>query len=420
MKHSEIMKSMFDAAVAAALSTVSVPRFLPTPPKGRTIVIGAGKASAAMAKTFEDHWPHPLEGLVVTRYGHGVACNRINIVEAAHPVPDDKGLQAARDILSMVQGLTHDDLVVALISGGGSALLSLPADGISVDEKRAVNRALLSSGAAIQDMNCVRKHLSAIKGGRLAAVAYPARVVSLVISDVPGDDLSSVSSGPTVADPTSFADALAILKTYEIAVPSRVLAHIQAAVDETPKPGDSRLARATTHLIGSPQTSLMAAAGIARLHGYAPMILGDSLEGEARELGIVLAGMALQVQRYGQPLAAPCALISGGESTVTVKGKGVGGRNVEFLLSLARKLSGTTGIHALAADTDGIDGGADVAGAMISPDTLQRARALGLDAAGMLANNDAHRFFQRLGDQLITGPTLTNVNDFRVILVDPT
>ncbi len=420
MKHRDIMRAMFDAAVAAALPAVSVPRFMPKPPKGRTIVVGAGKASAAMAKTFEDHWPHPLEGLVVTRYGHGVDCERIRIVEAAHPVPDDKGWQAAKDILSMVKGLTADDLVVALISGGGSALLSLPADGITVEDKRAVNRALLASGAAIQDMNCVRKHLSRIKGGRLAAAAFPAGVVSLVISDVPGDDLSAVASGPTVADPTSFADALAILKTYEIIVPPRVLAHLEAAQDETPKPGDSRLAHATTHLIGSPQSSLLAAADVARKHGYAPMILGDSLEGEARELGIMMAGMALQVQRFGQPLIPPCALISGGEATVTVRGNGIGGRNVEFLLSLVRKLSGTVGIHALAADTDGIDGGAEVAGAMIGPDSLQRSRRLGLDAAAMLANNDAHSFFQRLGDQLITGPTLTNVNDFRVILVDPT
>ncbi len=418
MKHRDIMRAMFDAAVAAALPAVSVPRFMPKPPKGRTIAVGAGKASAAMAKTFEDHWPHPLEGLVVTRYGHGVDCERIRIVEAAHPVPDDKGWQAAKDILSMVKGLTADDLVVALISGGGSALLSLPADGITVEDKRAVNRALLASGAAIQDMNCVRKHLSRIKGGRLAAAAFPAGVVSLVISDVPGDDLSAVASGPTVADPTSFADALAILKTYEIIVPPRVLAHLEAAQDETPKPGDSRLAHATTHLIGSPQSSLLAAADVARKHGYAPMILGDSLEGEARELGIMMAGMALQVQRFGQPLAGPCALISGGEATVTVRGNGIGGRNVEFLLSLVRKLSGTAGIHALAADTDGIDGGAEVAGAMIGPDSLQRSRRLGLDAAAMLANNDAHSFFQRLGDQLITGPTLTNVNDFRVILVD--
>jgi glycerate 2-kinase len=418
MNHREIMRAMFDAAVAAALPAVSVPQFMPKPPKGRTIVVGTGKASAAMARAFDDHWNAPLEGLVVTRYGHAVACERIKIVEAAHPVPDEHGLQAARDILAMVQGLTSDDLVVALISGGGSSLLSLPADGISHEDKRAVNRALLASGAAIQDMNCVRKHLSRIKGGRLATAAFPARVESLVISDVPGDDLSAVASGPTVADPTSFADARAILKTYAIEVPASVLLHLQRAEDETPKPNDFRLANSATHLIGSPQTSLLAAAEVARAHGFTPMILGDSLEGEAREVGIMMAGMALQVQRFGQPLAPPCALISGGETTVTVRGTGIGGRNVEFLLSLARKLSGASGIHGLAADTDGIDGGADVAGAMIGPDTLHKSRALGLDAGAMLANNDAHCYFQRIGDQLITGPTLTNVNDLRVILID--
>ena len=419
MKHRDVMRAMFDAAVSAALPSLSVPKFMPKPPKGRTIVVGAGKASAAMAKAFEDHWSAPLEGLVVTRYGHAVACERIRIVEAAHPVPDEMGLQAARDIFSMVQGLTGDDLVVALISGGGSSLLSLPADGISMAEKQAVNRALLASGATIHEMNSVRKHLSRIKGGRLAAAAYPAPVVSLVISDVPGDDLSSVASGPTVGDPTSFADARAILKSHSINVPAAVLAHLQAAQNETPKPGDGRLAHATTHLIGSPQSSLLAAADIARKSGYVPVILGDSLEGEAREVGIVMAGMARQVQRFGQPHGPPCALISGGETTVTVRGNGVGGRNVEFLLSLARKLASAPGIHGFAADTDGIDGGAAVAGAFFGPDTVQRARALGLDMTGMLANNDAHSFFRKLGDQFTTGPTLTNVNDLRVILIDP-
>ena len=413
------LRSLFDAAVAAALPEKSVPQFIPKPPRGRTIVIGAGKASAAMARAFEDHWQGPLEGLVVTRYGHGVPTKRIRIVEAAHPVPDAAGAQAAADIIQLVQGLTADDLVVALISGGGSSLLSLAAHGITPEEKRTVNRALLASGAPIQEMNCVRKHLSRIKGGRLAAAAYPARVETLVISDVPGDDVSAVASGPTVADATTFADARAIIAKYGIAVPASVQRHLEAAPDETPKPGDPRLARAATHLIASPQTSLAAAAAVARAQGITPLILGDALEGEAREVGIVMAGITRQVRQFGQPLAAPCVLISGGETTVTVHGKGIGGRNVEFLLSLALKLQGAVNTYAIAADTDGIDGGREVAGAIIAPDTLARARALGLDAIAMLANNDTHTFFAKLGDQVVTGPTLTNVNDFRAILVLP-
>ena len=413
----EFLRQMFDAAVEAALPEKSVKKFLPTPPKGRTIVIGAGKASAAMARAFEDAWSGPLEGLVVTRYGHGVPCQRIKIVEASHPVPDAAGVQAAQDILKMVQGLTEDDLVVALISGGGSALLSLPAPGITAEEKRAVNKALLASGAPIQDMNTVRKHLSAIKGGRLAAAAFPARLETLVISDVPGDDLSAVASGPTVADATTFADARAIIAKYNMTLPASVMAHLHKATDETPKTGDPRLARAASHLIASPQASLEAAATVARAHGYTALILGDSLEGEARELGIVMPGIALQTRRFAQPVKTPCVLISGGESTVTVRGNGVGGRNVEFLLSLALKLHGADGIYAIACDTDGVDGGAEVAGAIVTPDTLQRARALGMDANTMLANNDAHTFFAKLGDQVITGPTLTNVNDFRAVIV---
>ncbi len=411
------LREMFDAAVAAALPTSLIPRFLPKPPVGRTIVIGAGKASAAMAKAFEDHWPHPLEGLVVTRYGHGVPCNRIKIIEAAHPVPDAAGAQAAADIFNMVQDLTADDLVVALISGGGSSLLSLPADGISPEDKRAVNRALLASGAPISEMNAVRKHLSHIKGGRLAAAAFPARVETLVISDVPGDDVSAVASGPTVADPTTFANARAIIARYDMILPHSVVAHLEKAEDETPKPGDPRLVNTQTHLIASPQMALEAAARVARDHGFTSLILGDALEGEANDVGQVLAGIALQVRRFGQPAKPPCVLISGGETTVTLKGNGIGGRNVECLLSTALKLSGAANIHALMADSDGIDGAADVAGAVITPDTLHRARALGLDAQAMLANNDAHTFFAQLGDQVITGPTLTNVNDIRLILV---
>lgn len=413
----KLLRSMFDAAVAAAMPDQCVPQNLPAKPKGRTIVVGTGKASAAMAQALEKSWNGPLSGLIVTRYGHAVACKQIEIVEAAHPVPDDAGTNGARRMLAMVKGLTKDDLVIALISGGGSALLSLPAEGISVEEKRAVNRALLKSGAPISEMNCVRKHLSAIKGGRLAAAAHPARVVSLVISDVPGDDLAAVGSGPTVADPTTFAQARAIIAKYKIDAPQSVIRHLEQAVDETPKPGDPRLAGVETKLIASPQKSLEAAAAIARKAGITPLILGDSIEGEAREVGFVMAGIALQSRRFGQPLPAPCVLISGGETTVTVRGNGAGGRNVEFLLALALKLDGAEKIMALAADTDGVDGAREVAGAFITPDTLSRARALGIDPWASLSNNDGHGFFEKLGDQIITGPTLTNVNDFRAVYI---
>ena len=410
----ELMKSMFDAAVKAALPASTMPGFMPQPPKGRTLVVGAGKASAAMARVFEQNWKGPLEGLVVTRYGHGVACDQIEIVEAAHPVPDEQGSRAAARMLQMMQGLSADDLVVALMSGGGSALLTLPAGGINLEDKRALNRALLASGAPIGEMNCVRKHLSRIKGGRLAAAAFPARVVTLVISDVPGDDLASVASGPTVADPTTFAEARAILAKYALQVPASIARHLADAQDETPK----MIGNAEAHCIASPQLSLEAAAQIAKAAGYTPVILGDAIEGEARDVGIVMAGIALQALRFGQPAKPPCAIISGGETTVTVRGKGAGGRNVEFLLSLALKLNGTGKIHALAADTDGIDGSREVAGAIITPETLARARRQGIDPWKSLADNDGHGFFQALNDQLITGPTLTNVNDFRVILVD--
>ncbi len=412
-----LLRQLFAAAVDAALPDKSVPRHMPEAPKGRTIVVGAGKASAAMARVFEDHWDGPLEGLIVTRYGHAVPTRRIRAVEASHPVPDAAGERAAADMLAMMDGLGPDDLVVALMSGGGSALLSLAADGVSPEDKRAVNRALLKSGAPIQEMNCVRKHLSRIKGGRLAAAAYPARVETMVISDVPGDDMSAVASGPTVPDASTFAEARAILAKYNVDVPSSVRRHLEAAVDETPKPGDPRLARSRATLIASPQTSLEAAAAVARAQGIAPLILGDALEGEAREAGFLMAGMARQARLFGQPTTPPCVLISGGETTVTVRGDGSGGRNVEFLLALAIKLAGSPGIHAIAADTDGIDGAREVAGAVIAPGTLERARAIGLDPWDMLKRNDAHTFFAKLGDQVVTGPTLTNVNDFRAILV---
>lgn len=417
MSERALLTSMFEAAVAAATPSACMPAFLPRPPKGRTIVVGAGKAAAAMAKALEDTWDGPLQGVVVTRYGHSVPCQRITVIEAAHPVPDLNGVKAAARMLALVEGAGEDDLVIALISGGGSALLSLPADGLLLSDKQAINKALLKSGAPIDEMNCVRKHLSAIKGGRLAAAAFPARVVSLVISDVPGDDLAAIASGPTVADPTSFADARAILARYGIDGPAPVIAHLEAALEETPKPGDPRLAHCETHLIASPQQSLLAAAAVARKAGITPIILGDSLEGEARDVGIVMAGIARQVAQHGQPAAAPCVLISGGETTVTVRGTGRGGRNVEYLLSLAVKLGGQRGIHALAGDTDGVDGAEEVAGAVIDPTSLARARAAGLDPIASLDNNDAHTLFQALGDQIVTGPTLTNVNDFRAVLV---
>ncbi|MEO8037712.1 MAG: glycerate kinase [Betaproteobacteria bacterium] len=412
-----LLRQMFDAAVASALPEKSLPPHLPLPPKGRTVVVGAGKAAAAMAKALEEHWPGEVDGLVVTRYGHHVATKRIEVVEAAHPVPDRAGLAAAERILAKVRGLTPDDLALCLISGGGSALLTLPAAGLTLEDKQAVNRALLKCGANIAEMNCVRKHLSAIKGGRLAAAAAPARVVTLTISDVPGDDPAVIASGPTVPDPTTYADALAVLQKYRIVEPASVLAHLRAGHDETPKPGDPRLARCETYMIAAPQMALEAAAAVARAAGFTPLILGDAIEGESRDVAMVHAGIARQVIRHGQPVEAPCVLLSGGETTVSVRGHGRGGRNVEFLLALAVALEGAGRIHALAGDTDGIDGAEEIAGAIITPDTLARAAALGVDAKAALADNDGHGFFEALGDQVITGPTLTNVNDFRAIVV---
>ena len=412
-----LLREMFDAAIARAMPDQCLPPFLPRPPKGRTIVVGAGKAAATMARTVEEHWPGELSGLAVTRYGHHAPCKRIEVVEAAHPVPDLAGREAAERILHLVQGLSEDDLVLCLISGGGSALLALPAPGLTLQDKQAINRALLKSGANIAEMNCVRKHLSAIKGGRLAAACHPARVVTLTISDVPGDDPAVIASGPTVPDPTTFADALAILGKYAIEEPRPVLAHLRAARDETPKPGDSRLARCETHMVAAPQQSLEAAAEVALKAAVTPVILGDSLEGEARGVALVHAGIARQVLRHGQPAAAPCVLLSGGETTVTVRGKGRGGRNVEFLLALAVALGGEPRVHALAGDTDGVDGTEDNAGAIVAPDTLARAAAAGVDAKSRLADNDGYTFFSALGDLVKTGPTLTNVNDFRAILV---
>ena len=413
-----LLRRMFDAAIASAQPALCLPPHLPAPPKGRTIVIGAGKASAAMARALEDHWPGPLEGLVLTRYGYEVPCERIEIAQAAHPVPDEAGLLASRRIAERVTGLTEDDLVIALISGGGSSLLVAPAPGLTLDDKRAVNAALLASGATISEMNCVRRHLSALKGGRLGALCHPARVLTLVISDVPGDDPRDIASGPTVADPTTCADALAIVDRYRMAVPDAVRRRLASGAGESIKPGDPRLARGELRMITAPQVALEAAAKVARDAGLAAHILGDSLEGEARDLGKAMAGIARQVALRGQPFDAPCVLLSGGETTVMVRGTGRGGRNVEFLLSLAVALDGLAGVHAIAGDTDGVDGAEEIAGAHVTPDTLARAWALGINPRTSLDANDGHGFFRALGDSVVTGPTLTNVNDFRAILVN--
>jgi hydroxypyruvate reductase len=412
-----LLRQLFDTAVAAALPERSIQHFLPAPPKGRTIVVGCGKAAAAMARAVETHWQGPLEGLVVTRYGHRVPTERIEVVEAAHPVPDAAGLDAAKRMLQTVQGLSPDDLVLFLASGGGSALLTLPAPGITLEDKQAINTALLKSGANITEMNCVRKHISAVKGGRLAAAAAPARVVTLAISDIPGDDPAVIASGPTVADPTTFTDALAVIEKYAIREPLSVISHLRAGENETPKPGDARLANSELHMIAAPQMSLQAAADIAQGFGVTPLILGDAIEGEAREVAMVHAGIARQVLRHGQPVKAPCVLLSGGETTVTVRGSGRGGRNAEFLLALGIALDGAAGVWAFAGDTDGIDGTENNAGAIVGPDSLGRAGALGMDAKSMLADNDGYRFFRGLDDLVITGPTMTNVNDFRAILI---
>jgi glycerate 2-kinase len=413
-----LLRQMFDAAIASAQPALCLPPHLPAPPKGRTIVIGAGKASAAMARALEDHWPGPLEGLVITRHGYEVPCARIEIAQAAHPVPDEAGLLASRRIAELVTGLTEDDLVIALISGGGSSLLVAPAPGLTLDDKRAVNAALLASGASIGEMNCVRRHLSALKGGRLGALCHPARVVTLLISDVPGDDPRDIASGPTVADPGTCADALAIVDRYRMQVPDAVRRLLASGACESVKPGDPRLARGELRMITAPQVALEAAARVARDAGIAAHILGDSLEGEARDLGKAMAGIARQVALRGQPFEAPCVLLSGGETTVTVRGNGRGGRNVEFLLALAVALDGLPAVHAIAGDTDGVDGAEEIAGAHVTPDTLARAWAAGMNPRASLDANDGHGFFRALGDSVVTGPTLTNVNDFRAILVD--
>ena len=414
----DLLEAMFRAAIASAQPALCVPPHLPPAPVGRLIVVGAGKASAAMAQAVERHWPGPLSGLVVTRYGYGVPCERIEIAEAAHPVPDAAGMRAAERMLDRVRDLSADDLVLCLISGGGSALLPLPAPGLTLQIKQSIGRALLTSGASISEFNCVRRHLSAIKGGRLGAACHPARVLTLLISDVPGDQPIDIASGPTVADPTTCTDALHILRRYAIDTPVPVRELLESGRGESVKPGDPRLARAEVRMIATPQKALEAAAALAQKTGFAPHILGDAIQGEARDVGSAFAAIAAHVADRAQPFEAPCVLLSGGETTVTVRGTGHGGRNVEFLLSLAIALGGHPRIHALAGDTDGVDGQEEIAGAVAAPDTLERAWDLGLRPREMLANNDAHGFFLALGDSIVTGQTLTNVNDFRAILVE--
>jgi glycerate 2-kinase len=412
-----LLRALFDAAIDSAQPARHIRAYLPPPPGGRVVVVGAGKASAAMARAVEDNWAGPLSGLVVTRAGYSVPCQRIEIIEGAHPVPDDSSLRAAERILASVRHLGSDDLVLAVISGGASALLTLPLQGLKLADKQALNRALLSSGAAIGEMNCVRRHLSGIKGGRLAAASAPAKVVTLLISDVPGDDPIDIGSGPTVGDPTTCADALSILERYQIELGPQVREALTSGRGESVKPADPRLQGTETRLIATPQMALEAAAQQARAHGVHPIILSDRIEGEARDVGKVFAAIAQQIAARGQPREAPCVLLSGGETTVTVRGDGSGGRNVEFLLALAVALNGHPRVHAIAGDTDGVDGAEDIAGACLGPDSLARARALGLNARASLERNDGHGFFKALGDSVITGPTFTNVNDFRAVLV---
>jgi glycerate 2-kinase len=421
----EFLRQLYEAAVQRALPAHNTAGFLPDPPKGRTLVLGAGKAGGAMAAAVDALWPKgaPLSGLVVTRYAHVPPAykqcpGRIEVVEASHPVPDAAGERAAQRILELTRGLTADDLVLCLISGGASALLSLPAPGLSLQDKRAVNQALLHSGAAIDEMNCVRKHLSAIKGGRLAAACAPAQVVTLLISDVPGDAPEVIGSGPTVPDTSTCADALRILQRYAIVIPPVARAGLDSGAFETPKPGDARFAAHRVHMIATPQQSLEAAAALARKAGMEAHILSDQIEGESREVGKVHAALARAVARRGAPFARPCVILSGGETTVTVRHKGGrGGRAGEFLLGCAIALQAEPGVWVLAADTDGIDGIEDNAGAIVTPDTLARAQALGLKAPEFLDRNDAYSFFAALGDLVVPGPTFTNVNDFRALLV---
>ncbi len=412
-----LLTDLFNAALRAADPLDTIAAHLPPAPKGRTVVIGAGKAAARMAQGVEKRWHGPLAGVVVTRYGHGAPTRQVEVIEAGHPVPDAASETAAQRMLDAVRGLGPDDMVLCLMSGGGSALMSLPAAGITLQQKRDINQALLRSGAPIGDINIVRKHLSAIKGGRLALACGQARVVTLVLSDVPGDDPAVVASGPTLADGSTAQDALRILRQYGIGIPPAVRAVLEDPAQETPKPGDPRLARNSVAVIASAKQALQAAADAARAEGLRPLVLGDHLEGEARTVAVSHAALVQSVIAHGSPLRPPCVILSGGETSVTVRGTGRGGRNAEYLLALALALQDTPGVHAIACDTDGIDGTEDNAGAVLGPDTLRRAAAQGLDAHAMLDNNDGYGFFSALGDLVVTGPTRTNVNDFRAILL---
>jgi glycerate 2-kinase len=411
------LRSLFEAAISAADPARVLARHLPPPPKCRTLVIGAGKAAASMARAVEAAWPSDLSGIVVTRYGHHLPTRKIEVVEASHPVPDEAGLAASGRILASLKGLTKDDLVLCLISGGASALLPLPLEGLGLEDEQALNKALLKCGATISEMNCVRRHLSAIKGGRLGLACHPARLVTLLISDVPGDAPIDIGSGPTIADTTTCADALEIISRYGIAMSDKVREVLTSGRGESVKPGDPRLAGSEVKLIATPQMALEAAAEAARKAGIPVHILSDRIEGEARDVGKVLAALARQVTRHREPFAPPCVLLSGGETTVTVRGNGRGGRNVEFLLSFGLSLDGHPGIFALAGDTDGVDGLEEIAGAYLGPDSLARAWKRGIKPQESLAANDGHGFFEALGDAIVTGPTLTNVNDFRAILI---
>jgi len=411
------LTSVFEAAVAAADPEKTIRAHLPAKPKGKTVVVGAGKGAAQMAAAFEKAWDGPLQGLVVTRYGYGAATSRIEVIEAAHPVPDENGLKAARRLLETVSGLGEDDLVVALVCGGGSALLPAPAEGLTLADEIAVNEALLASGAPISAMNAIRKHVSTIKGGRLAAAAWPARVVSLIVSDIPGDIPALVASGPTVPDEAGRVEALAAIAAYGMKLPAAVMAHIETPASEAPKPADEKFARNEVHLIASAAVSLEAAAAEARRQGIEAVILSDAIEGEAREVGSVHAAIAREVAARNRPFRKPVLILSGGETTVTLKAKGKGGRNSEFLLAFAIGIDGVEGIHALAADTDGIDGSEDNAGAFCDGTTVARMRAADVDAKAMLSNNNAWTAFNAVGDLFVPGPTGTNVNDLRAILV---
>ena len=412
----------FHAAVGAADAQKILPPHLPQPPQGKTLVVGAGKAAAAMALAVEQHWPSaaPLDGLVITRYRHGLLTNRIKVIEASHPVPDESGEKAAQEILRRTKTLEANDLLLALVSGGGSSLLSLPVEGIGMDELKATTKELLRCGAPIQDMNTVRKHISSIQGGRLAA-ACKARVLALIISDVTGDDPTHIGSGPCAPDPSTYQDAEDIIARYGVRAPASVVAHLERGargeITETPKPGDKLFGRVENRVIATAQGSLQAAAAYFRARGITPAVLGDSVTGEAGEVAKVYAALARQIRGQGEPFKPPLALISGGECTVTVRGEGRGGRCSEFLLSLALELGGMPDIHALACDTDGIDGSEDNAGAVLAPDSLARAAQAGISAKKLLANNDGYSFFEVLNDLVVTGPTRTNVNDYRAILL---